>query len=179
MTLALVRHGRTPWNRERRMQGSADIALDGVGEEQAAAAGRLLAGAVWTRVVSSPLRRAVQSAEIIAAHLPGARLDRIAELAERHYGEAEGLPVAEVRERWPDEDYPGAESVEATRDRGVGVLRELLLEGENTIVVAHGTLLRVAIDGLTGASCPRILNGEVILLDADGAGGFQTRRLGG
>ncbi|QLD11684.1 histidine phosphatase family protein [Microbacterium oleivorans] len=179
MTLALVRHGRTAWNRERRMQGRSDLVLDGVGEEQAAAAGRILSGAVWARIVSSPLRRAVQSAEIIGAHLPGIRHERRSDLVERDYGQAEGRLVAEARENWPDEGYPGAESIDATRERGAGALRDLLRQGENTVVVAHGTVLRLAVEALTGSPCPRILNGEVILVEAGAMGELRARRLSG
>ncbi|WP_068492676.1 histidine phosphatase family protein [Pseudoclavibacter helvolus] len=68
MTLALVRHGRTAWNLERRLQGRSDIALDAHGELQAHAAGRLLARAQWGRVVTSPLTRAAQTASIIGSY---------------------------------------------------------------------------------------------------------------
>lgn len=176
MTLALVRHGRTPWNLERRMQGHSDIALDDVGRSQADAAGRVLAAAVWTRIVSSPLRRAVDTADIIRTHLPDARRDIDPDLVERHYGAAEGLAVAEVRQRWPDEDYPEAESIAQTQDRGIRAVRAVHDVGGSAIVVAHGTLLRLTIEGLTGQRCPRILNGEVVLLESVGDG-FRARRL--
>lgn len=177
MTLALVRHGRTAWNHERRMQGQSDIALDRVGEAQADAAGRLLARAVWSQIVTSPLRRAAQSAEIIRGHIPRAEYRVHEDLVERHYGEADGLPIAEVWERWPDQDYPGAESLAATADRAAGALRELLREGVNTVVVAHGTLLRLGIETVTEQPCSRLSNGDVILLDGDQAAGYTARRV--
>lgn len=176
MTLALVRHGRTTWNLERRMQGRSDIALDDVGRSQADAAGRVLSAAVWTRVVTSPLRRAAESADIIRTHLPGAGCDVEPDLVERDYGAAEGLAVSDVRQRWPDEDYPAAESLARTQERGIRVVRALHDAGGSTIVVAHGTLLRLTIEGLTGHRCPRILNGEVVLLEQVGDR-FRARRL--
>lgn len=179
MTLALVRHGRTSWNRDRRMQGRADIALDAVGEIQAHAAGELLATAVWARVVTSPLRRAAMSAEIIHSHIPGAEYRVDESLVERDYGEADGLPVTDVWERWPDQDYPGAESVEDATARAFRVLSGLAQEPGASVVVAHGSLLRLGISALIRQPCPRILNGEVVLLDGDGRSGYAARRMTG
>lgn len=179
MTLALVRHGRTPWNLERRMQGRSDIPLDEVGRAQADAAGRLLAEAVWHRVVSSPLQRAVLSAEIIRRHVGDLPFGTDPVLLERDYGDADGLPVAEAWERWPDGEYPGSEPVDATRDRAAGAFRSLARAEGSTIVVAHGALLRAGIQALTGSDCPRIGNGEVVLLETSAAGRFIARSLSG
>ncbi|WP_110588097.1 histidine phosphatase family protein [Microbacterium suaedae] len=167
MSLALVRHGRTDWNRRRRMQGASDVPLDDHGREQAAAAGRVLALAVWDRIVSSPLTRAQESAEIVAAHLGIEVSGTDVRLVERDYGEAEGLAVAEVQERWPDQAYPGSEPVAEVAARGVHALRELLDDGRNAVVVAHGTTLRLSIEALTGEACPRIHNGEIVMLEGD------------
>ncbi len=83
MTLALVRHGRTDWNRDDLLQGSSDIPLDDTGRAQAHEAARALAGlGRWNAVVCSPLSRARETAEIIAAELrievgpDGALIDR-------------------------------------------------------------------------------------------------------
>lgn len=147
------------------MQGRSDIPLDDHGRAQADAAGRALAVAVWDGVVSSPLARARQTAAIIAAHLPNLSHDVDARLGERDYGEAEGLAVADAYERWPSHDFPRSESIDEVAGRGAAALRELVEEGRNAVVVAHGTLLRLAIGELTGNECPRILNGETLLLD--------------
>lgn len=175
MTLALVRHGRTPWNHERRMQGRSDIALDEHGRRQADAAGRELARRPWERVVSSPLSRAVESAALIAAHLPGVPVSVDSDLIERDYGAAEGLTVAEAYEQWPSHDYPGAESESEVASRAVGALGALLAASD-TVVVAHGTLLRIGVQSLTGATCSRILNGEVLLLHQNPAGTITVTR---
>lgn len=181
MTLALVRHGRTAWNADRRMQGRTDIVLDEQGRCQAVAAGRLLARAQWARVVSSPLQRAVQSAQLIAAELaahgtaPSVALD--AQLIERDYGRAEGLAVGHVRERWPDGEYPDAEPASAATARAHEALTRLAGEAGDSVVVAHGTLLRLGVQSLTGSPCPRILNGQVILVDRAPGGGYVARLL--
>ena len=176
MTLALVRHGRTEWNRQRRMQGRADVPLDDHGRAQADAVGQLLSRAVWSVVVSSPLRRAAETARIIGARLGVVEPVTDPRLIERDYGVAEGLPVAEAHERWPDHGYPAAEPLADVAERGSTVLSGLLEAGRDAVVVAHGTLLRVSIERLTGQACPRILNGEVILLDREG-GAVRARRL--
>lgn len=179
MTLALVRHGRTDWNRERRLQGQSDITLDTIGEAQARAAGSVLATAVWARVVTSPLRRAVQSAEIIRRHLGSVEYHVDPRLVERNYGEADGLPVADAWERWPDQNYPGAEPLAAVSMRASQALYALEQEEGDTVVVAHGTLLRAGIEALTEQRCPRILNGEIVLLERGARQGFTARRLVG
>lgn len=175
MTLALVRHGRTSWNRRLRMQGRTDIPLDEYGREQADAAGRTLALAVWDRVVSSPLVRARQTTDIVMSHLPGLPHETDDRLGERDYGEAEGMPVAEAKERWPAQDFPGSEPLTAVAERGAAALRELADQG-SSVVVGHGTIFRAAIGALTGDECPRILNGEIVLLERTG-GAFRARRL--
>lgn len=168
MTLALVRHGRTAWNRARRMQGRTDIPLDAHGRAQADAAGRALSVAVWQRIVASPLSRARETAEIIAGRIPDVAIEHNAALVERGYGDAEGLSVAEAQERWPDDAFPGGESVADATERGVAALLDLADTGHATIVVAHGTLIRLAVSRLTGEACPRVPNGQVVLLARDG-----------
>lgn len=93
-SLLLVRHGRTDQNAQGRLLGRADPDLDELGRRQAAAVGDAIASGRFgpvAAVVSSPLRRAMQTA--IAIGMPVATDDRLLEL---DYGEMEGMPVAEV-----------------------------------------------------------------------------------
>lgn len=178
MTLALVRHGRTAWNQERRMQGQSDISLDASGEEQARAAGQLLARASWQGLRSSPLTRARETAAIIGDVLGLGESVLEDRLRERDFGAAEGMPVAEAAERWPSADYPDAEPLDVVRERAGGVLRELLAQQASLVVVSHGVFLRAGVEQLTGDACPRILNGQVVLVDADPERpGFATARI--
>ena len=90
-TLALVRHGQTDWNAQRRLQGSTDIPLNDVGRGQARDAVAVLSGYEWDAIVSSPLSRAAETANLIAAGL-GLGVDRrVPDLAERSFGPAEGM----------------------------------------------------------------------------------------
>lgn len=177
MTVAIVRHGRTAWNLARRMQGRTEVALDDHGRAQAEAAGALLARAEWAHLIASPLGRAVETANRIGMHVPSAIRAIDDRLIERDYGAAEGMPVSEVHERWPDGDYPDAEPLDAVAARAGAALTEIASRRGNSIVVAHGTLLRVGVEMLTGSPCPRILNGQIVMLEAEEAGRFTARFL--
>jgi broad specificity phosphatase PhoE len=93
--IAFVRHGQTELNRAGRLQGRLDVPLSALGEQQAAALGRGYAHEPVTRVFSSPLRRARDTAAAIAApHDLSVDLDdRLIELA---YGEWDGRALADV-----------------------------------------------------------------------------------
>ena len=138
--LLLVRHGRTEWNQLGRLQGREDIPLDDVGTAQAATAARVLADEHWDAVVSSPLGRALGTAELIATAcgLPAPATDP--NLVERHYGLAAGLPDHEVTARWPDWILPGSESRQEVYDRVRPVLLRLVAAypSGRVVVVSHG-----------------------------------------
>src|SRR3954447_4283030 len=102
--LLLLRHGQSEWNAAGRWQGQADIPLSARGEEQAAEAAERLAGrggARFTVVVASDLQRTVRTAEIMAATLGIASIERDAGLREFDVGEWSGLTRPEIEQRWP------------------------------------------------------------------------------
>lgn len=179
--IALVRHGETAWNHEHRWQGRQGVGLNDLGRRQAEAAVPLLADAAgphWSWMVSSPLERARQTAEIIAGGLAEqltiAELVTIVEdedVVERAYGEAEGMYAPDAARRWPDGVFPGMESDDELGARGAAALRRLA--GKQTgdgIVVSHGSFIRYTIKALSGIEPPRILNGSVSLVRTDGSG---------
>ena len=101
-----VRHGTTDWNRLGRFQGLTDIPLNDEGISQARAAARRLQAATFDHVVSSPLLRAVKTAEIIAeACSKPVSIDP--DLIECNFGAFEGRPISEVM------DEHGIAAVEA------------------------------------------------------------------
>jgi broad specificity phosphatase PhoE len=186
--LTLVRHGQTDWNLEGRIQGTTDIPLNDTGRRQAHESATSL-GARLDRtaplvVVSSDLSRARETAEIIAADL-GADAPRLyPQLRERDYGEGEGMPVAELRERfgeWHDADIPGAEPWPAVRRRAIRGLRRVVADvraetapaGAAVIVVSHGAFIRELIRHATGGALPlpgqRLENGSsyTVLLERE------------
>lgn len=146
--LYLVRHGETDWNRQRRIQGRTDIPLNDAGREQARLTGMLLTRRPVTRVYASPLGRALETAQIIAAQLGLGEPHTRDALVERDYGAAEGLSFAEIDARYPEGmPVPGRESREAVARRVVPALVELAAEhpGEALVVVSHGGAIRAAL----------------------------------
>jgi probable phosphoglycerate mutase len=171
---ALVRHGETDWNRERRIQGSTDIPLNDTGREQARATGVLLANRRWTALVASPLSRAAETARLIGEHVGLSEPELEPRLVERDYGAAEGLTGTEIDALYPDgADVPGREPREAVAVRAVDALHDLAARhpGEAVIVVAHGGVIRSVLESVDpGRHRGMITNGSVhSFRHADGA----------
>lgn len=150
------------------MQGCTDIPLNATGRDQARSAGAALlaAGEQWDVVVSSPLDRARETAEIIAETLGVALGDSYDGLVEQDFGEAEGLLVVDAVERWPDRIYPNMEQDAAVGVRGAEALRQVDLEHSQArvLAVAHGTLIRRTLSVLSGhpfERFPRLENASV------------------
>ncbi|CEA09689.1 Putative phosphoserine phosphatase 2 [Arthrobacter saudimassiliensis] len=162
--LVLVRHGETDWNQERRLQGRTDNPLNDVGRAQARAAGRLLAADSWDMVVSSPLQRAVQTAQIIADTAGLRTGGTVPGLVERDYGTAEGLHLNGLTEPQLTAALGIGEPEDAVAQRGLAALRTVAGQypGQRIIAVAHGTLIRLTLSELTGRPYPRVLNGEAV-----------------
>ena len=151
--LLVVRHGETPWNREKRMQGTTDTQLSDVGREQARALGQRLAGRGFTALYTSDLTRARDTARAIAEHA-GRDIVTDPRLQERRFGIFEGLTVEEIVARYPEEharfasrdpDYavPGGESARSFTQRCIGCLSEIAVRhrGTEVVVVTHGLVL--------------------------------------
>jgi probable phosphoglycerate mutase len=101
--IILIRHGQNEWNRIERFRGRADVPLNEAGLVQAEATGMRVA-AEWkpAAIYSSPLSRAIKTAEAIAKHfnLP---VQIQSGLADIDYSKWQGLTPDEVRDRWPAE----------------------------------------------------------------------------
>jgi probable phosphoglycerate mutase len=151
--LIVIRHGETPWNREKRMQGTTDTLLTDVGRAQAQALGRRLAGHSFTALYSSDLTRALDTARAIAEH-SGHEVVTDARLRERRFGIFEGLIAAEIQSLYPEEharfvsrdpeyEVPGGESARAFTQRCLGCLAGIAdrHRGEAVVVVSHGLVL--------------------------------------
>lgn len=160
--LVLLRHASTQHTVQRRFSGRNDEPLSDLGAWQAAALARRAAsfGDV-AAVISSPLVRARQTAELVAAEL-GVDLAFHDALMEADFGEWDGLTYAEIAQRWPDEVAawfsspdsapPGGESFTAVTRRVRRVRDELIAKhpGATVVAVTHvtpiKTLLRLALD---------------------------------
>jgi broad specificity phosphatase PhoE len=150
--LIVIRHGQTEWSLSGRHAGRTDVPLTDAGEAAARALAPRLAGRDLAAVFSSPLSRAMRTAEL--AGLSGAKPDP--DLLEWDYGGYEGLTAEQIRESKPgwdlwrdgvvpgDADHPGErlQEVAARTDTVLDRVRPLLAEGD-VAVVAHGHLARV------------------------------------
>lgn len=164
LTLYLIRHGETDWNRESRYQGQRDIPLNGVGRAQACRHGNvfksLMPSIADFDFVASPLQRAIETMRLLRATL-GLDPDafRIApEIAELSYGHWEGELAAELPFKDPEgvagkagDPYGwcphGGESYRDLEVRVSGWLEGLTTD---TVAVSHGGVSRVARGALLG-----------------------------
>lgn len=165
-TFALVRHGQTDWNAQRRLQGSTDIPLNDVGRGQARDAVATLSGYEWDAIVSSPLSRAAETAALIAGGLGLSVARHVPALTERSFGPAEGMQAGPELEalRIPG-GFRDAESEDEAASRGLAALENLAEEfrGGRVLVVAHGTLLRVSLSRAIGRTLQSVDNAALNL----------------
>ncbi|MEV6069395.1 acid phosphatase [Nocardia sp. NPDC052001] len=148
--LILLRHGETEWSAARRHTGRTDIPLTPAGEEQALAAGKLLAGLGLhdPLVFSSPRQRALRTAEL--AGLTDVHVDD--DLVEWDYGEYEGLTTLEIQRMSPGWTIwtgvtPEGETADQVRKRADHVLATVIpeLANRDVVLVGHGHFSRVMI----------------------------------
>lgn len=148
--ILLVRHGQSEWNAVGRWQGQADPPLTELGLRQAQAAAQSI-GTV-DLIVASPLERAHNTAEIIAAQLGIGPVVTIDGLMERAAGEWEGLTRSEIDERFPaflaeGKRPSGWEDDEDLLVRALGALDAIARfvgdDGEIVAVTHGGVIMRI------------------------------------
>jgi len=160
--IVLVRHGQTEWNREERFRGRVDIDLDETGLKQAEAAAETVARWEVTAIYSSPLKRAMTTAEAIAKRLNLA-IGPLEGINDMDFGAWQGLAIAEVRERYPQlfdlwryhPDrlvIPQGESLDEVRDRAVAAIDEVVAKRKDQTValVSHRVVCKVLLCHLLG-----------------------------
>ncbi|MGD0072765.1 MAG: histidine phosphatase family protein [Candidatus Binataceae bacterium] len=155
-TAILMRHGETPWNREGRVMGRQPVELDAAGREQVASSIPLARMLKPDLILSSPLARARQSAEIIAAAVGGIEVIDEPQLEEVRYGKWEGMTYQQLIE---DESFlafrkspiesvtPGGETIVQVQARGVGAVMRAMEanHGRRVLFVSHGDIIRTAV----------------------------------
>jgi len=142
-TIYLARHGETEWSKSGRHTGRTDLPLTPAGEDAARRLAERLRGTTFARVFSSPLARALRTAEL-AGFTPEAESD----LLEWDYGEYEGKTSAEIRAANPRwllfrDGCPGGESPHAIAARADRLAAKLKGLTGNVLCFAHGHVLRV------------------------------------
>jgi broad specificity phosphatase PhoE len=144
MKIYVTRHGQTNWNLERKGQGKADIELNETGKQQARKTKEALSKEKIDLIISSPLKRAIQTAKIINEdkNIPIIIDDRI---AERDLGEFQGKLTDEIdgREFWDykkNHRYEKAENIAEFYNRVYTFLDSLKEEykEKNVLLVTHG-----------------------------------------
>jgi broad specificity phosphatase PhoE len=156
MTIHLIRHGETDWNREpARCLGWAEIGLNHAGRAQARAQGCTLTGRGLELIVSSHLLRARETAELIREVL-GDHIPLVVDprLAETHRGDWESRLFAEIvledadawrryREHPEEFRFPGGESLADQQRRVLAALRDVARDARPALLVTHGGSIRL------------------------------------
>ncbi len=181
--IVLVRHGQSQWNLENRFTGWVDVPLSIKGRDEAISAGRKLRDIRFDTIYVSHLMRAIQTLHYILLELSDTRIPIVyheekrihdwehyngekekeipvyqsVDLAERYYGDLQGLNKAETMKKYGDAQVhlwrrsydinpPNGESLKDTCDRTIPYYTNHILpklqEGKNVLVVAHGNSLR-------------------------------------
>jgi broad specificity phosphatase PhoE len=137
-TFYFLRHGETEFNRLKLIAGSTDVELNETGRAQAQAAVELIRPLGISNIVSSGLRRAFDTAAIVATAL-GVPHAVLAGLAERNWGALEAQPQVL---RGAGETPPGAETVDQFVSRTRAALAQIHASG-TPLIVAHSGTFRV------------------------------------
>ena len=188
VTIYVVRHGETDWNRQGRVQGSTDNVLNDKGREQAAAIARQLSAISVDHIYSSGLTRAKETA---AAFKDKAPITPQPMLNERSFGVYEGKVEKDVAKDWSprlaslNDDMDGGESLASIAKR-VGIATREIVErhpGGTIMIVAHGGVNPLVIGELIGLAPEKAIkeirqsNDEVYKLEIFKPGSFNIWKL--
>ena len=163
MLICIVRHGETDWNAQGKLQGKTDISLNQNGIVQANECKNTLSSNDWDLIITSPLKRAKETAEIINTEMK-APLIEMEDFIERSFGDAEGMTESERTTAFPDKNYSNQEdriSFSKRVIKGIEKINELY-QGKKIILVAHGAVINAILthfsNGEIGSGKTRLLN---------------------
>jgi probable phosphoglycerate mutase len=160
-TIILVRHGETDWNVEEIFRGGIDVELNDTGIKQAQLLAEYLADVPIEEIYSSPLKRALKTADLIARHR-NVSVKVASELTDFNYGEWQGLSHGIVKEKYTElygewlknphlVKMPKGESLDEVRKRAVGLVEKVIAKHEGTVaLVSHRVIHKVLICALLG-----------------------------
>ncbi|MFB4169410.1 histidine phosphatase family protein [Virgibacillus sp. JSM 102003] len=162
-TICLIRHGETDWNASQKLQGATDIPLNRKGILQAEECAAFLESSQWDVLITSPLTRAKQTAEIIneKLNIPFAEM---AAFKEKSFGDAEGMTPQERLEKFPDKIFPNQEDEQSFKERIMTGIHEInqSYHGSMVLLVAHGavinSILGTVSDGEIGSGKTKLVN---------------------
>ncbi|OOR16233.1 histidine phosphatase family protein [Bacillus cereus] len=142
--ICLVRHGETEWNAIGKLQGRENIKLNKQGKQQAEKCGLYLREKQWDIIISSPLSRAKQTAEIINTYmLIPVNLIEMENFIERDYGMASGLTTEERTQMFPNRNYINQEPRRFLKTRIITGLNIIQKQHPNSkvILVTHSAVI--------------------------------------
>ncbi len=157
--LFLVRHGETIWNAERRYIGRTDLPLSEEGAKQARRLAQRFSTEKVEIIFSSPLKRAIQTAEIIGKE-NGLKVEVLAELVEVDFGDWEGLTYEEIKQKFGDlidrwlfspskVEIPSGEKWESVTQRVKSFLDQMSHRPEKTgLAVTHGGVIKTIVGSI-------------------------------
>ena len=153
-TIYLIRHGETEWAKNGRHTGRTDIPLTDTGREHAGFLLPIFDEVNFTRILSSPLQRALETAKLAGLT---SRVEPDKELQEWDYGDYEGLTTQQIRERVSDwsiwtHPCPNGETIDRISQRADHVVATLRSIAGNVAIFSHGHFLRVFVSRWIGLS---------------------------
>ena len=162
VTFGLIRHARTLWNLEKKIQGRANTALSPEGMRDGVRWGDILKFETYDLILSSPMTRARQTAQILSEPL-GMKIVYDADLREQDFGEWEGRRLADIRHQAPGEIElqesrgwafcpPGGESRRSVLKRGLAAIQRAATahDGKKVLIISHSSVMKIVIYNLLG-----------------------------
>lgn len=161
--IALLRHGKTLWNEEGRIQGRQDSPLSRKGRQQVHGWGRFIGSYTIDHIIASDLGRVRETVAIIRQYCNPAPIHWTPDLREQAWGEWEGKSFSELKREQPEElaaqiragwDFrpPGGESRKEVLQRALPVMEEIASNypGKRILVVSHEGIIKALIYHLAG-----------------------------
>lgn len=186
--ICLARHGETDWNKRGILQGWTDVPINELGRHQAWDMAQTYVNSRFDAVWSSPLIRAFETAQIIAASLQLPPPSQHEGLKERHFGAIQGIPkdelaeqnptqLAQILRRNPAAHFVGGESMDEFADRVLCAVIEIgsLHRNQRVLAISHGWVLDVVNRHVPGLPRHAVLaekpkNGESVWVRVDDNG---------
>nr|WP_249308211.1 histidine phosphatase family protein [Lederbergia citrea] len=160
----MIRHGETDWNALGKIQGKTDIPLNKNGIQQAQECREFLKDSKWDVIITSPLKRAKQTAEIIneGLNVPLIEMDNF---SERYFGDAEGMTLEERLTAYPDKNYPNQEDRLSFINRIMAGIKTINQKYGNrkVLLVVHGAVINAILATLSNG---KIGSGKTTLINA-------------
>ena len=158
LRLYLVRHGETVWNFENRIQGASDVPLNEKGREQAKSLAVKLQNISFSKIFSSPLARALETAKVVSLSQDSS-ITKVDNFSELDQGMLEGLRFNEIKEKFPDFFFkwrsvpgkvrmPGGETLDELQGRawdGVEKIYEKYSQEKHPVLVVSHNLAIICI----------------------------------